>query len=774
MKAPTRNALRQLRHQAGSLIGIITIVAIAVGFYVTMKTSADNYNTSTLQYFETNAFPDAILSGSDFTGSDAEKVAKNDTVESAQIRTVIDTKHGDDTLRLYTYDIQSPKVNIPYVYEGSAPRNPGECLITQKYAQAHDIKIGDTVKISTQQFADTCLLSGLASSPEHLYLMKNPTTPIADVNDFGILYADTVFASRNHIPFNEIVVRFRASADRKAALDSITAAIPATKLFKATDRDSIFSYEAYKADVGQFKMFAYIFPIVFFIITAIVIFVSQRRNVLRDRRQIGILKALGCSNGQVTRLYGIYAVIVASIGSCFGIILSQLAGPLIIATFNDMLTAPYFSFDKSYANWAFPVLSAILLCLLATIIAIRKVVLIQPAEAMHAETPPKGGRDIWLQKTPIWRKLSFNTRYAIKAALRNRGRFVAMICGMIAMLALTVMSLGFQDSFNAVTTNYFDDVATYDILIQTKLTPFENKPQFDDAIRITSYETALMLPSTVTAGSESEDVALSVSNEPLKMYNLTNDSGDPIQYDDGVVLPWYYAEKLKVKKGDTVHVSTPNQMIRGDVKVSDVSDQSMGMSIIVTYSTAKEHLLLATPYYNTTLVRTSGDMSSVVRILEKQDNTISVSSRVDDKESFARMSSIFGMYIILLVGFSIVLGIATLYSISSIAILSRQYEFIVLRVMGYARSDILSAYAKELLIQFLIAMPIGIMAGYAITHVLARSFSIDSYAMKAQIHPITYVYATLILLIVLLFTLMIAGKQIGKQRLVEGLKSREE
>ena len=104
MKAPTKNYLRGMRHQVGSLIGLVIIIAVAVAFYTTLKTVVINYETSTNTYFTDYTFPDAIISGANFTESDAMMARDVDGVGAVQLRAIVDVESGDDTLRIFSYD----------------------------------------------------------------------------------------------------------------------------------------------------------------------------------------------------------------------------------------------------------------------------------------------------------------------------------------------------------------------------------------------------------------------------------------------------------------------------------------------------------------------------------------------------------------------------------------------------------------------------------------------------------------------------------------------
>ena len=772
MKAPTKNMLRQSARQARSLLGLIIIIAVGIGFYVTIKTSSVNYENSSNKFFHQYALPDLLVAGGEFDAEDEKKVAEIPGVNAVQRRAVVDTQRGDHTLRLMSYDTSSPRANKPYIYSGKSPRSPDECLITEKYAEANKVRVGDRIEFSHKRFEDSCAVAGFATTPEDLYLKQSATQPIADPKDFGMLYVDTEFMTRHKLPLSEIAVRYREGVDTEDLDDRIAETL-GDKVRDVTRRPDIYSYNAFKSDVEHFGLMAYVFPLVFLIIAAIVIFVGQRRNVLRDRRQIGVLKAMGYGSWEVMRLYIFATVVTALVGSVLGFGFAQLAGPWVIGNFDSVLSAPFLDFDGSIDNLVVPSALAIAVCVASTLFAVGRIVMIRPAEAMHAEAPQEG-KNILLQRTPLWRRMSFNSRYAAKATLRNKGRFIAMLCGMIALLMLTVMSLGFRDSFRYVTSNYYDTVARYDVSINVPPTPRDQEPEFIDAVSLDAYERALVLSATLDSNEHSEDLPLLIADNPIEMHNLTTEVGEPVDFEGGVVIPKYYAEKLGVSIGDSVEISTPSGLASGSVEISDLSNQNLGFTVALTFDTAEKHLNLHDPVYNTVYAQASTNVDAIVKKLEREDDVLSVSSITDDKTSYQKLTDTFGVYTTLLVVFSIVLGIATLYSVSSINLLARQYEFIVLQVMGYSRNDILKAYLKEMVLQFLLALPIGLVGGYVLTTYLTSLFSNDSMLFQAQVTEISYAVAITAAIVVIGIVWLNARTQLRKQDLVAGLKAREE
>lgn len=773
MSAPIKNYLRGMRHQLGSLVGLIVIIAVATAFYTTLKTVVANYDTSTETYFNEYKFPDAVVSGVGFSESDAIAVRDVTGVAAVQLRAVVDVKSGDNTLRVFSYDSQNPEVNAPYIYEGAAPSSVDECLITQKYAENNTIKVGMKIALANKTFSDECTVSGLATSPEHMYLRQNNTQPVATTRAFGMVYVDTAFAVRNKLAFNELAVRYVSSADISSTTQEVKAALPAQKLLGVTEHDDIFSYQAHSSDVELFNIFAFIFPVTFFVIASVVVFVSQRRAVMRDRWQIGTMKAMGLGGQQIMWLYVAGAIIVSILGLAVGFGISLAIGPWIIGRFNVMLATPYFNFDDAYKHLLVPVIVSLIICIIPTLLAVWQVVRLKPAAAMRP-APPVAGRDIWLQKIALWRHLSFNTRYGVKAALRNRGRLVAMVCGIMAMISLLILSLGFRDSFNFATSSYYDAIANYDLVVQTAPTPFTTAPSFIADVTTSAYEPVFTMAATVTHNGVSKDITTFISDEPLKMHNFVSTNGGAIDVKDGVVLPREFAHQLGVKQGDTVAISTVNKSLDGEVKVVDISNQDLKFSAIMTLDAARDKLGFNNEAYNFVYMQVRDDAGQAAKNLSDNSGVISASSKADDQSSYHQLTQTFNMFIIILVAFSVVLGIAALYAISSITLLSRQYEFVVLRVMGYSQGDVLLAYVKELLLQCVFAIPIGLFGGYVLLQQLLAAFKTDSMSFSLHITPFTYASSVAIALAVLGVMVLIARHQLIRQDLVEGLKSRNE
>ncbi|MCX8131527.1 MAG: ABC transporter permease [Clostridia bacterium] len=776
MKIENKLLLRKIKRQLPQLISAALIVAIGVGFFVTLKTVLYQYQRMSEQYYTDYSLADYTVYSLGFEQNDVEKVSGIDGVKVAQGRFVADFKSGDATLRVISTPLEGSAINKPYIYSGRHIKNDNEGLLLKKYADAHGLGIGDNIELKIQKEVYNLKIAGLIATPEYVYLAQSESVPMADPNDFGLLYASEGFVKEKlNSRYNQINIMFDNGTENNEAAEKIKEILKPKRISYDIFKSGQTSYKMYKEDQKQIDSFTYIFPVVFFIIGAMMIYVMQKRNIAKERKQIGIIKALGLSDAGILYIYTKYAVLAALFGSIGGCLLSVSLGDYILDIFREMFEVPGLTF-KLYLNlWGIAFLLALLVCVLSNLIGIKAVLKINPAEAMHAERP-KSGKKIFLEKIkPLWNSFSFNSRYAIKTSLRNKGRFFAVILGMTAAVALAVFAFGFRNSFSHLINTHYEEVTKYDLSVNVKPTSLETDIDIVSLSEVEEYAKALILPIKVEKGGTKYDYPLLVTEEGFNMLDLKNDRNKPVDSQDGVVLPAYVASKLGVNKGDRVKISSPGGSFNDiEVRVSDTSIQASGFYVYTKYSFVKDKFKLDKMIYNTVFIRTEMDAKRLSQSINDNKNVISTTSVEQDKNTLLKLLDTISFMIQILIVFAVILGIAVLYAVGIINLTARSYEFIVLKVMGYGTKDIMHAYLKENLLQIIISLPFGFLLGNLILFGIKDEFSNDSFALTPHIYTQSYLFAALILIVISALVMLLSIRVINRLDIVEGLKAREE
>ena len=746
MKSGFRLSVRKMPAHIPQLLGLVLLLAVGVCFFITLFTIVTRYETSADKYFVDNAYAQMTLYGS-FVERDVDALSEDSRVVCAQGRTVLDCRVGERIFRVVSL---SDGINVPHIYEGRLPVNASECVLLRRSADAMGLIIGDSLSIG----ARTLAITGLAASPEYVYLSQNERTVMAYPNRFGVL-----FVAKEFFPdgYNEIVMLTGDDFPGDSQMNG---------LYRAVSQKDQLNYIMYRRDLGEIRSFAYIFPFVFALLIAVVIFVMLSRTIQKDRKQIGAMKALGFPDGKIIAIYLLQHCFAALAGALAGCGLAVLITDFIIGIFSSMFEVPALSFAFYPGFWAGAVLASILLCALSALIALVRVLPLMPAIALRPRAP-KGGRRILLERAEFaWKRLSFNTRYAVKNAFRNKGRFFAVVLGMSGSCALLAFSLGFYDSIGHTQDKYFYEFANYDVIVSCEPLPLSiGHPALE---LLDSGFKALTLPVWI----RDENYHLAIVEHGFDMVALP-----AAALSDGLIIPEYYAHEWGIGIGDTINVNGYA------AAVSAVVPQYLGLTLYTGFdyidsladsipaANNTTYNAFSNTIYNTIYGRCA-DLPALTGYLTA--NGIEYTTIGDDKTSFDTVMESMSVLIWFMIACAIVLGIAVLYCVGLINLSAREYEYMFMGVMGYPHKSILAAHIKEALLQLMIAIPPGFLLGNLLLEIVKGEFSGSSYVIAASIYPQSYVVSALSIIGVTALMVLVASRHIDRLDIVEGLKARDE
>lgn len=776
MKIENKLLLRKIKKQFMQLLCAVIIVAVGVGFYVTLKTVHHQYKKVSEEYFFNYSLADYSVYGQDIQQKDMDEISKLMGIKAVEGRTVLDIKYKESTLRMITKDPEINQVNKLYLYEGEEIANDQDCLLLNKYAVANNLNIGDTIEIKIKNKTIPLTIKGLVASPEYVYLAQSENIPMADPKNFGIIYLNEKYIQRElEYTYNQINLLFEQGKDEKVIVNEVKNILGANKIQYDVFQSGQTSYKMYQEDLGQINSFTYIFPTVFFMIGAMIIYVLQKRNITKERKQIGILKAMGLSDSKIMVIYTKYAFIISILGSLIGCLLSVFLGDYILGIFGEMFELPELTFVVYPGLWLIAVLLASIVCILSNFIGIFNVVKINPSEAMHAESPKKGKKILIENIKPLWKCLSFHSRYAIKTTVRNKGRFFAVVFGMSAAVGLILFSLGFHDSFQNIIDYHYDKVIDYDLSVKVPTTPLEEEPAFLASSEIKEFTKAMILPVTIKYGEKQLEYPLLVTPNNFNMLNLKNEKSERINMNGGIALPQYLADQLNLKRGDSVKITSPGHYFEEvEVTVKDLVNQVSGFYIYANYDDMNEKFDMKNFVYNTVFIRTNQEIKNVVSHLNEKENVLTTTSVFEDKNTLLKLLSTINFMITILIGFAFILGITVLFAVNMINLTARRYEFIILKVMGYSTKEIIFASIKENIIQMIISIPTGFIFGNSLLFAIKDEFSNDSFLLMPHIYIQSYLMAALMLIVITILVLLYSIKIINRLNIVEGLKERED
>jgi putative ABC transport system permease protein len=123
--------------------------------------------------------------------------------------------------------------------------------------------------------------------------------------------------------------------------------------------------------------------------------------------------------------------------------------------------------------------------------------------------------------------------------------------------------------------------------------------------------------------------------------------------------------------------------------------------------------------------------------------------------------------------FASVIAVGVVYNNARIALAERSWELASLRVLGFTRAEVSALLLGEMAIVIGLALPLGMLLGWGLTHTLVGMLKTDQFLFPVVILPRTYAWAALAVLAAGVASALVVRRRIDKLDMVAALKTRE-
>ena len=550
------------------------------------------------------------------------------------------------------------------------------------------------------------------------------------------------------------------------------------------DRNTNMGYVSYSMDADRMGNLADVFPLIFFLVAALVCLTTMTRMVEEQRVAIGGLKALGYSKGAIAIKYVGYGFLASTLGALIGLAVGLTLVPWIICTAWNIMykTGPiYFSTEPFTSTVA--CLAAIGTVTLSALVACFKTLTAVPAQLMRPKAPPMGKRILMERITPLWRRLSFNHKITLRNLFRYKRRFWMTVIGIGGCAALIVTAFGLRDSLLNVMDKQYDELYTYtdQIGLVDKVTDGELREVgelLDSNQLVAAWTPARSEMGTAETDAYTLDVKLNVlrDHDTLSRYiNLRHRTDDaPVTLpDDGAVITEKMAILLEVEPGDSFTLDNGDRRV--EVKVADVIENYIQHHIYIS-DAYYETLFGETPVHNIVFIDCPGDEANSQKLatdLMALDGVTSISRMSDTRKVFGSSLASVDYAVLLIIVCAAALAFVVLYNLTNINITERMRELATLKVLGFYDGE-LSAYVyRENVILTLFGVGLGMFLGKLLHHWLILTVEIDMLMFGRTLEPASYLWAVVLTTIFSLLVNLAAHWKLKKLDMVESLKTVE-
>lgn len=553
------------------------------------------------------------------------------------------------------------------------------------------------------------------------------------------------------------------------------------------DRSHLPEYSGYGDNADRMKAIGEVFPLIFFLVAALISLTTMTRMVEEERTLIGTLKALGYSKKSIAAKYLGYAVLATLTGGIFGVMIGEKILPYIIITAYKIMYRHLPDVEIPY-NLYYGVLACVaaLLCTVAaTIFSCMKELKEQAAELMRPPAPKQGKR-VFLEYIPfLWKRLNFTWKSTVRNLMRYKKRFFMTIFGIGGCMGLMLVGFGLKDSISSIVPLQYEDIQLYDgnVILQSDVT-MQEKQEVYEALEKNSQVVAtaedLLQKITIEHDGVSKEVYLNVPKnvEKFSDFVVLQDRTTKEKYqltDKGAVLTEKMAKELGVSAGDTVTIKEENEKER-TVKISQICENYMSHYLYMTPAVYKA-AYGKEPEYNSIYYRTEGrttkEAESVGEAALKLDGALSVSYTTELRQQVDDMLQSLDIVIVVLIISAGMLAFVVLYNLNNINITERKRELATLKVLGFYDKEVTEYVYRENILLTLIGSVFGMLLGKILHRFIIVTVEIDSVMFGRNINTISFVYAFLLTVVFSLFVNGVMYFKLKKINMVESLKSVE-
>lgn len=823
VKALRKDAFKEIINTRKRFLSILLIVLLGVGFFAGIRAVSPDMKKTADMYFDENKMMDIeVISTKGLTDDDVKEIQDLQDVKivegtySKDVLTKVDEE--EVVLKIHTL---SDNINCVKLQQGEMPKNEEECVVEESFLNSTNKKIGDTIILEAKDtLAGPNLknkeikIVGSIRSPLYISRERGSTKLASGKINYYIYVPKSEIASQIYTEMYVIVkgadkldtfsdeyedkikkVKSDIENVAKERTESEYEKLKVKPEWYVLDRNQNTGYASYSQDSERIANIGKVFPVVFFVIAALISLTSMTRMVEEQRVQIGTLKALGYTKGKIALKYILYAVLATLIGGIIGMLIGFRILPEIIYNMYAMMYSMKDVVLEFNTGIAITGLGLALICTVgATIIACYKELNLQPASLMRPKSPKAGKRVLLERISWLWSKLKFTQKVTIRNVFRYKKRVSMTIIGILGCTALMVAGFGLRESVSNMIPSQYGEVFLYDmsITLKNEQTSDEIQKYIDEVCNIKTNDKnndvtdamAFNMQAVEILNKETkQDIQLIVpkKTDVLSDYIVLENRVSKEKYslsDNGVVITEKLAKLLGIKQGEKITIKNSNDK-QAEVEVKGITRNYL-MHYMYISPEYYESIFGEKVKYNTILLKEQSEVKKSEESENKLGKKILENSNISKVTFMSQTKSIFDevmdnmtFVVWILIISAGLLAFVVLYNLANVNISERIRELATIKVLGFYDKEVYDYVGRETTILTIIGILLGLVAGYFLEMFILKTCELDILMFDTRISIWSYVYSASLTILFTLIVSVVTYFALKKIDMIESLKSVE-
>lgn len=829
-----KNLLREIKRTFTKFLSIFAICALGVAFFAGIRaTSPDMKEAGDRLYNTYNLSDISVISTSGLTADNIRDLESIEGIQAVRASLFVDamargTGEKEKNLRLYSMPIKLKSEYVPLIdlipdygidtspeYEmngveivsGRMPLNDTETALDYTLEGSLVKQLGDEITLTTSGGTVTLRVVGFIRSPMYISMFERGTSSIGNGTSDGFAYAsgNAISSLGTKLPVMSLLNTYYTRADivisgkeglsaysdeYEALVNEVTDRIEdyastQSGTWYIQDRSGNPGYSDYSENTDRIAAVGDVFPLIFFIVAALVCLTTMTRMVEEQRIEMGTMKALGYGGWQIAMKYAAYAMSACISGGVVGAIIGFKLFPYVIMKgysimyYLGKLETPY------RADIAFMAIAAMAVCTAAATFSACYASLKEVPATLMRPKAPKAGRRVLLEKIPfIWKKLSFTSKVTVRNLFRYKKRFFMSVIGIAGSGALLVTAFGLNDSIFGIIEKQFGDIwqmdvqaYVYEAMPLADMQELLGKNPANDDFDSVMFCLDSQMECKNGGRSQSGVHLLGVeSAESMGGRVSLHNGGTPVTLDDsGVVVTAKLAETLSIKAGDEINMRTGGEDHL--MRVIGVADNYVYHYVYITaayYETVFGKAMQYNGFMGNLkdgLTDETMDAMSTQLLSDSRMYTVRTIGSIYD--SVWDSLSILNYVVLVLILGSGMLTFVVMLNLTNINIGERMRELATLRVLGFYDKEMYAYIFRENNALSVIGAFVGLLFGKIMHLFVIRTCEVDMVMFVRSAKPLSYVYAFALTIAFSLIVNLLMRPKVRAIDMVESLKSAE-
>ena len=556
------------------------------------------------------------------------------------------------------------------------------------------------------------------------------------------------------------------------------------------DRSDNTSFSSYGDNADKIAAIATVFPVFFFLVAALVALTTMTRMVEEERGQVGTMKALGYTRGQIAAKYILYALAASLAGSGVGMLIGmQLFPRVILSAYNIMYDLPEL---LTPFNWGFGMLAtgaAVACTLLATLNACWAELREQPASLMLPKAPKAGKRILLEHIGPVWRRLRFTHKVTARNLFLYKKRFFMTVVGIAGCTALLVTGFGLHDSISDIVEKQFNELAHYQMLVslqdKSALDGRDLSALLEDDSKITGWLAMTQEDGTVVPGEdggEEDNVYITVPSDTGALNDYftfrQRTTGEPVPFEEGsVIITEKLAERQNLDVGDVITVENADGET-ASFTITGVCENYVYHYIYMSEDVYRDafgkdpevNLLYCSLADGVDTPEAEDELSTA---LLKCRDVAGAQFTHEITASFSQSLGSINYIVVVLIIAAGALAFVVLYNLTNINITERSKELATIKVLGFYDGEVGAYIYRETSVLTLIGTVCGLLFGIALHTFVIRTAEVDMVMFGRSIYPMSFVWSALLTIVFSLLVNLVMYRKLKNISMVESMKAPE-